>query len=315
LIDSPRVILDVDTGVDDALAIALAVQHPRVQLEAVVAVAGNVGLERTVRNSLRVLDWLGASTVPVYAGAGSPLSGALREASHWHAEDGLGGARLPDTTRTPEPDGVGYVCERLVAEPGALTLVCTGPLTNLALALRREPRIVECVRGIVLMGGAARLPGMETPVAEFNVYADPEAAARVFEQAWPIVMVGLDVTQRVRLTRADVALLAGSDSAAAVLVREVTRHVFEVRGEESMALHDPLALAVAVEPDLVVTEAHDVRIETRGEHTLGQTVVDWRAAAPPPALRTLICTEVDADRARGFFFSTLDLPTASVPRT
>ncbi len=303
-----RVILDVDTGVDDALAIALAVCDPRVQLDAVVAVAGNVGLARTTRNSLRVLDWLGATRVPVYAGAEAPLSGPLREASHWHAEDGLGGARLPETSRVPEPDGVGNLCARLRAEPRALTLVCTGPLTNVALALRREPHIVECVRELLVMGGAARVPGNVTPVAEFNVYADPEAAARVFEQPWPITMVGLDVTERVRFTRSDLERVSASETSTAVLVREVCRHLFDNRRVASMALHDPLALAVAVQPDLVATQTRDVRVETRGEHTLGQTVVDWRASAPPPALQSRVCLDVDAERARAYFFATLGLP-------
>ncbi|HEY1295189.1 MAG TPA: nucleoside hydrolase [Chloroflexota bacterium] len=300
-----RIILDVDTGIDDALAIALAARHPTVQLDSVIAVAGNVSLERTSRNTLRVLDWLGATSVPVYAGADSPLSGPLREASYWHGEDGLGGARLPESTRAPKRDGVAYLCERLGAEPGELTLVCTGPLTNLALALRQDPRIVDRVREIVLMGGAARLPGNTTPVAEFNIYADPEAAARVFEQPWPITMVGLDVTERVRFSRADLAALPSNKAGA--LVRELCRELFDVRGVDSLALHDPLALAVAVEPNLVETESHDVYVETRGEHTLGQTIVDWRPRALPPTLRTRVCTEVDAERARDFFFSTLGI--------
>jgi inosine-uridine nucleoside N-ribohydrolase len=305
LIDTSRVILDVDTGIDDALAIALAVRDPRVHLEAVVTVAGNVGLDRTTRNSLRVLDWLGATRVPVYAGAEAPLSGPLREASHSDAEDGLGGARLPQSARAAAPDGVKFLCARLLAEPGALTLVCTAPLTNLALAVRLEPRIVDCVREVVVMGGAARVPGNVTPVAEFNVYADPAAAARVFDQPWPICMVGLDVTERVRFTRGDLERVSASPAATAVLVRELCRHLFDNRGVQSMALHDPLALAVAVQPDLVETVARDVRVETRGEHTLGQTVVDWRAAAP--TLRTRVCTNVDADRARAYFFATLGL--------
>ena len=181
----------------------------------------------------------------------------------------------------------------------------TGPLTNLALALQREPRIVSCVREVVLMGGAARLPGNVTPVAEFNIYADPQAAACVFEQSWPITMVGLDVTERVRFMRADLSGLSTNDSPQAVLVREVCRHLFEVREVDSMALHDPLALAVAVQPDLVATVERDVHVETRGEHTLGQTVVDWRRTAAPATRRTRVCTEVDVERARAFFFTTL----------
>jgi inosine-uridine nucleoside N-ribohydrolase len=284
------------------------VRHPRVELEAVVSVAGNVGVDLTTRNTLHVLDWLGATAVPVYMGADRPLQGEAREATHWHGPDGLGGADLPDSSRTAEPNGVDYLCERVVASPGEITLVCTAPLTNLALAVQREPRIVGCVAGVVLMGGASRPPGNVTPVAEFNIYADPFAAAMVFEQSWPITMVGLDVTEQVTLTRAERQTLGGRTSPEAVLVREVTRHLFDVRGFASMALHDPLALAVAVEPDLVTTHHYDVQVESRGEHTLGQTVVDLRRSAPAPRLNTRVCTDVDAARAREFFFSTLFEP-------
>src|SRR5262249_39436503 len=138
-----------------------------------------------------------APDVQVAAGADRPLFPAVREASHWHGADGLGGAQLPDSNGTALDDGVGYLIERLAAEPGELTLVCTAPLTNLALAVQREPAVVETVREVVLMGGATRPPGNATPMAEFNIYADPEAAAIVFGQSWPITMVGLDVTNRV----------------------------------------------------------------------------------------------------------------------
>jgi inosine-uridine nucleoside N-ribohydrolase len=273
----------------------------------VVAVAGNVGLELTVRNSLRVLDWLGATDVPVYAGADRPLSGVVREASHWHGPDGLGGARLPDSTRSPNEDGVGYLCDAIMRQPGQVTLVCTAPLTNLALAVRREPDLVQSVKEVVLMGGAARLPGNVTPVAEFNIYADPDAAAGVFEAAWPITMVGLDVTERVRLERAERQPLEHHTTREGQLVFEVTRHIFDVNGYDTMALHDPLALAIAVQPDLVTTVQRDVRVEARGEHTLGQTIVDYRRSAPPSVLNTRVCTEVDVGRARAWFVTTLGL--------
>src|SRR5437588_2065624 len=298
-------ILDVDTGEDDALAIALAVRHPGVELDAVLTVAGNVGLDLTTRNTLRVLDWLGASSVPVYAGADKPLSGVMREAIHWHGPDGLGGAQLPETSRAANTAAVPYLVQRLMAEPGQLTLVCTGPLTNLALAVQAEPRIVGSVREVVLMGGVARPPGNVTPVAEFNIYADPEAAAIVFDQSWPLAMVGLDVTNRVILSRARRDALSGNSSDTAVLVREVTRHLFDIRGLSSMALHDPLAVAVAIEPDLVTTINRDVRVETDGKHTLGQTVVDLRANAQPPTLQTRVCMDVDVERFQTMFFETL----------
>ena len=306
-----RAILDVDTGVDDALAIALALRHPRLQLEAVVTVVGNVSLDLTTRNTLRVLDWLGATDVPVARGADRPFAGPVREASHWHGADGLGGASLPDSTRTVIDDGVGYLIDRLSAEPGELTLICTAPLTNVALAIRRRPEVVNAVREVVMMAGAARPPGNVTPVAEFNVYADPEAAAIVFQQPWRLTMVGLDVTNQVLFSRSERDALSANTSREAMLVREVSRHLFDVRGVDTMALHDPLAVGVAIEPDLVTTLQQEVRVETRGELTAGQTVVDLRPNAPPPVLPTHVCTGVDAARFKALFFETLGLPFSS----
>ncbi len=270
-----------------------------------MSVAGNVGLELTTRNTLRVLDWLEAGDVPVYAGADRPISGELREATHWHGADGLGGADLPAPTRSAATDGVSFLIESILGSPGEITLVCTAPLTNLALAVQREPRIVDDVRDIVLMGGAAMVPGNVAPTAEFNIYADPLAAAVVFSQAWPVTMVGLDVTMQVNFTREDRESVG--DSRVAVLVREVTRHLFDVREMTQMALHDPLALLIAAHPDLATTVQKDVEVETDGKYTLGQTVVDQRRSAPPPKLRTRVCTDVDVERARSMFFRTLGL--------
>ncbi|HLZ27294.1 MAG TPA: nucleoside hydrolase [Chloroflexota bacterium] len=303
-----RLIMDVDTGVDDALAMALAVRHPDVTLEAVLTVAGNVELDLTTRNTLRVLDWLGATDVPVAAGADRPLSGVVVDAGHWHGVDGLGGAQLPDARRQAQPDGVGYLIDRVRAEPGELTLVCVGPLTNLALALGRWPELAGSVREVILMGGAARLPGNVTPVAEFNIYADPAAAASVFQQPWRVTMVGLDVTNRALLTRAERDALARHPSPEAQLVYEVTRHLFDVRGVPAVALHDPLAVAVAIQPELVTTIERAVQVETRGDYTLGQTVVDFRAHAPAaPPTQTRVALEVDVARFRALFDRTLGL--------
>ncbi|HET6315907.1 MAG TPA: nucleoside hydrolase [Chloroflexota bacterium] len=305
-----RMILDVDTGIDDALALAVAVRRPAIKLEAVLSVAGNVSLDLTTRNTLTVLDWLGAADVPVAAGAVGPLRGAVREASHWHGADGLGSAALPRSRRTARDDGVGYLIERVLAEPGEITVVCVAPLTNLALAVQRAPEVVSAVREVVLMGGAARAPGNSTPVAEFNIYADPEAADVVFRQRWPLTMVGLDVTNRVLLTRHDRDALASAGSPEAVLVREVTRRHFDVLGVDAIALHDPLAVAVALEPDLATVVETEAAVETGGEHTRGQTVVDLRShrhtsILPGPTRR--VCVDVDVARAREFFFTTLGL--------
>jgi purine nucleosidase len=243
----------------------------------------------------------------VYTGAEAPLSRTMREASRWHGADGLGGARLPSTSRSARPDGIGYLIDRILGEPHELTLVCTAPLTNLALAIQRDPRIVEAVQEVVLMGGTPVLPGNTTPTSEFNVFADPLAASLVFAQTWPVTMVGLNVTTRVSFNRADRKALSGNESREAILLCELSRHLFDVRSMDSMSLHDPLALLVAVEPDLVGTIDRDVEVETEGTHTLGQTVVDLRQAAELPKRKTRVAMDVDVERARGLFFKTLGL--------
>jgi inosine-uridine nucleoside N-ribohydrolase len=300
-----RIILIVDTGVDDALALALAVRHPRIQLDAVLTTWGNVDLEKVNANTLRVLEWLEAPDVPVYAAAAEPLQCEAFDASDWHGSDGLGGARIPPTTRSAQHGGVEYLIRTLREEPKAINVVCTGPFTALALAIQRDSAFVENVKQVVVMGGAAHLPGNTTPTAEYNVYADPEAAAIVFDQRWPLVMVGLDVTNRVTLSRLETAAIAGMRSREAELVAEVTRHLFLGRQVDAMALHDPLAVAVVVEPGLVTTAPGPVVVETRGEHTRGQTIVDWRPRRTRPPSNTRVCVDVDVEAARSLFFDTL----------
>jgi purine nucleosidase len=308
-----RAILDVDTGVDDALALALAVRHPALRLEAALTVAGNVAVDLTTRNTLRVLDWLGAGDVPVIAGADRPLAGGpMPEAGHFHGADGLGGIPLPPPARSAKPGAAEqYLVERLLAEPGRLTLVCLGPLTNLALALRRAPEIVPAVRQVVLMGGTAQLPGNATPVAEFNVHADPEAAALVFAQPWPLVMVGLDVTTRVGLARTDLGPLRAARHPEGMLTCQLARFVLEAQGRAHFHLHDPLAVAVAIDPSLVTLAPGPVHVETRGEHTRGQTVVDLRPWARKPPSRARVALAVDAPRFHALFRSTLGLESRS----
>jgi purine nucleosidase len=271
----------------------------------VLTSCGNIGLELATANTLRVLDWLGATDVPVVAGAGAPLEAPFVDAAYWHGADGLGGARLPLSQRNALEDAPGYLVERLLAEPGEITVVCTGPPTNLALALRRDPGMVRRVKDVVLMGGAVQVPGNTTPTAEYNIYADPEAAAEVFSQDWPLTMVGLDVTQQVVLMAEEVGRLSNETSVEAVLLREVTRDLLVNKGLESMALHDPLAVGVALDPSLVQTMSGPVRVETRGEYTRGQTVFDLRARTKRPPSTTRVCVQVDAERFRRMFFSAL----------
>ncbi|MHB8618650.1 MAG: nucleoside hydrolase [Chloroflexota bacterium] len=305
-----RVIMDVDTGIDDALALALAVLHPDIRLEAVLTVAGNVALTHTPRNTIRVLDWLGEGALPVFAGESGPLHGPSYDAGEFHGPDGLGNASLPEPSRIVPSGAPAKLVELLRAQPGQYVLVCTAPLTNIAHALRIDPGIVALVQRVVLMGGAVCPPGNVTAVAEFNIFADPHAAAAVFAQPWPITMVGLDVTNQVRLSRADWDALRDDSGPAAVLTREVSRYVFEVSGRARLSLHDPLAVAVAIDPSLVTTARGAVAVETAGEHTRGLTIFDLRPTASPGRSHTEVCLGVDAARFRRLFAQTLGLALA-----
>ena len=199
------VILDVYTGTDDALALGYAVASPRIELVAVTTVAGNVGVEKTTANTLAVLDWLGAGDVPVHRGASRPLVRPHRDAVYFHDEGGLGGAQLPPSIRSVGADRGPAALIRLARlRPREVTLVTLGPLTNLAIALNVEPNLPELLKSVVVMGGAYSVPGNTTPAAEFNILVDPEAAEQVFTARFPnLTTVGLDVTERVALTRDD----------------------------------------------------------------------------------------------------------------
>ena len=312
------VILDVDTGTDDALALAYAVESPRLDLVAVTTVAGNVGIERATANSLAVLDWLGATNVPVHRGASRPLTRPHLDASHIHHEGGLGGARIPDSKRPLGADrGPAAIIRLANARPGEITLVALGPLTNVAIALNVEPRLPELVKAVVLMGGAFNVPGnthpdgtfsrpgQEKPAAEFNIIVDPEAAQQVFAAPFKsLTAVGLDVTNEVALTAGDWDEVNSATELkrSASLLREVGRHAFASLARERFALHDPLAAAVTVDPGLVRTEAADVVVESAGSE-VGRT----RMAGPG---QVRVAVEVDKDRALDEFRRTVGLPKA-----
>lgn len=302
--DALPLLLDVDTGVDDAIAIALAVRSPAVDLVGVTTVAGNVTIDKTTENSLRVLAWLGAESVPVAAGMAAPLVRTLRDAAHFHAESGLGlfappssPASVVDVT-APE-----FMIRRARERPGELTFVCLGPLTNLAVALGLEPELPALLRGIVIMGGAFTVRGNVTPAAEFNIYVDPEAAAIVARSRLAATFVGLDVTHQVALMRADWEQLAGRDTVEAKLVHEVCRYSFEQRAAEHFYLHDPLALAVAVKPELVEALRCAVAVDTGPTANAGETLIVEDPMRPAHA----VARSVDTAGALAFINTTLRL--------
>lgn len=267
-------ILDVDTGIDDALALALAVNSPEVDLLAVATLAGNVDIRQTTDNTKRVLSWLGARDIPVHRGASRPLTRRPLHAEHVHGSNGLGNATLPEGSNPAGKDRGPAAIIRLVTErPGEITLVCTGPLTNLAIALNVEPCLPSLLKRLVIMGGALFTRGNITEHAEFNFYADPDAAAQVFEAAFPdISVVGLDVTHQATLTREAWERAGASHAAPAQLLYQVYAASFLERGLSGCYLHDPMALAIAIDPSLASYAKGQVTIELdearRGKSTL-----------------------------------------------
>jgi inosine-uridine nucleoside N-ribohydrolase len=312
------VVIDTDPGVDDALALCLALRSPELRVEAITTVAGNVPVEAATRNTLRILDLLRPLPRPLLAqGASEPLNRPLQTAVEVHGGDGLGGAttllepdgrlRYPDPPigpdRTDGPDLLAEMAERFGAR---LTIITLGPLTNLALALRGHGALLRKVGRVVVMGGALRAPGNVTPVAEFNVWVDPEAAAEVLQAGLPLRLVGLDVTHQVRLTPGD---LPPPADPVARFIRDITPHALafsEAAEGGGMPLHDPLAVAAAADPSLCTWEAHPVRVETRGELTTGMTVADLRPGRRGRSGSPCeVAVAVEVERARRFVLERL----------
>jgi purine nucleosidase len=287
---STKIILDCDPGIDDALAIAFAHGHPGVDLTGITTVAGNVGLPRTTRNALAVADFVGAGPVPVTAGCAAPLLRQARDARHVHGETGLGGAVIPDSARAPRHGhAVDYIIDEVCAAPGEITLIATGPLTNIALAVRKEPRLTRCVREFVIMGGSAGR-GNVTPAAEYNIWADPEAASVVFGAGWTVRMIGLDVTLQALATAPIRERMASLGPLASALLLPALAQYNE---NPDPAVHDVCAAASVAVPDVFgYTPAH-VQVETTGQLTSGMTVTDFSPSSPHNAR---VATSIDAER-------------------
>jgi pyrimidine-specific ribonucleoside hydrolase len=301
--NSVPVILDVDPGHDDAVALMFACGAPEFDLLAVTTVAGNVPLEKTTRNALRVLSLIGRTDVPVAAGASSPLRRRLRIAEDIHGESGLEGPEIPDAIF--EPDGRGatdLIADTLRRTPEPVTLIPTGPLTNVATFLREHPDLRDRIARISLMGGSIGL-GNTTPAAEFNVYVDPEAACVVFESGLPITMLGLDVTHQAGVgprERERLRALGHIGGVIAELMEFFAATYERIYGFGAPPLHDPVALAAVVEPHLLETRQMRVDVECESEFTRGETVCDFYGVTgkPPNA-------EVGVELDRDAFFDLL----------
>jgi pyrimidine-specific ribonucleoside hydrolase len=307
------VILDVDTGVDDALALLLAVRSPALDLRAVTCVAGNAGVDQVLRNTMVVLDAAGAGDVPVARGAGRPLIDPPRAARTVHGEDGMADLGLPASSRAAYGGhAVELLRTVLEAAPAPVTLVPLAPLTNIALLLRSHPHLAQRLERIVLMGGAAGV-GNATPTAEFNIWHDPEAAAVVLDSGVPTTMYGLDVFYDVTVDGATADRLAASDEPGTRLAGRLVRHQVARRGGEPSTIGDAGAVAAVIAPGLLTTRRCGVRVELSGALTRGTTVVDqrtpWRGGGldtfAAGAAQVDVAFAVDAARARALFLDTV----------
>ncbi len=296
-----KIIIDTDPGQDDAVAILLALASPEdMEVIGITAVAGNVPLPLTQKNALIICELAGKTDIPVYSGCDRPLAHTLVTAEHVHGKTGLDGPNLPDPTmQLTDGHAVDYIIDTLRAHPaGTITLCPLGPLTNIATAFQKAPDIAERVQEIILMGGAYFEVGNITPAAEFNIYVDPEAADIVFKSGAPIVVMSLDVTHKVLVTKARNNAFRNIGTPVGEAVAKMTeffeRFDKEKYGSEGAPLHDPCVTAYLIKPDLFKGRHVNVEIETTSTLTRGMTVADWWDVTDRAPNATFI-GNVDAD--------------------
>src|SRR5260370_24921492 len=295
------IIIDTDPGQDDAVAILCALcANDRLDLRAITTVAGNVPLSLTAKNARIVLGWVNRTDIPVYAGCPGRLVRERVTADHVHGETGLDGVPLEEPkVELAHGHAVDFLIKTLgSAPPASITLCLLGPMTNLAAALVQDPTIRRGIKEVVLMGGGSQVRGNVTPAAEFNIYADPDAAAVVFNSGIPLVVLPLDVTHQVLSTKERVIRLEGLGNRAGRLIAAILRShgLIESKelGSDGGPLHDPTVIAYLLQPSLFSGRTVNVAVETRGESTLGETVVDWRWGTRKPGKAVLV-DQVDND--------------------
>ena len=277
----PRIIIDTDPGVDDAIAILMALAAPEVEVAGLTVVGGNVPHARGLRNALALVDFVGRSDIPVHRGSGRPLAGRFASAQHFHGASGLT-RRLPEPVTPPAPErAVDFLARKLSAQPGEITLVAIGPLTNLARLERRHPGALARAASVVIMGGAVDTPGNITPHAEFNFHCDPRAAHEVMNSGVPLRLVDLAACRQVTMSR-DTALGLKSNSPLGRLSVEIIQNWFKADDRrESMLFYDQIAMAEAVGPD-VMTTRHDNADRGNGSRTSrGQSYCRQRRTGGP----------------------------------
>lgn len=299
-----KIIIDTDPGVDDTMAIFFALSSPELEVIGLTTIFGNVDTRLATKNALRLLEIAGRSDIPVAAGADDPLTAPFEGGVPYvHGADGQGNLFLPDPASSAiDLRAAQFIIEQLRAQPGEITLVPVGPLTNIALALRLEPRITEWVDEVVLMGGNALVAGNASPAAEANIRNDPEAADLVFGADWQVTMVGLDVTLKVHMTPADIAGYAAHGNPLSQHISKILPHYrnyFEANYDaKGIFVHDSSAIAYLIDPTLFTVRRFPLRVGTQGLGR-GKTWVAQGQRLPPawqnrPAVK--VCLEVDGRR-------------------
>lgn len=283
-----RILIDTDPGIDDSLAILLALASPELSLEGLSVVHGNCSAEQATINGLSILGLAGADHIPLARGCDLPLVQPSLLAVETHGDTGLGYAKLPAPLSKPiSQHGCDFLIDQILSNPGEMTLVAIGPLTNVALAIRKEPRIVSALKELIIMGGAIRHEGNQTALAEFNTYVDPHAAHIVYHAGIPTMLVPLDVTYQCVLTKPDVDRLLQIDSPLTRFIAEATRFYMEFHDEyqsiEGCVINDPLALALTFAPQLCDYQELYVDVDISSSVSLGKTFADFYNFTKKPA--------------------------------
>ncbi|MBI5952779.1 MAG: nucleoside hydrolase [Chloroflexi bacterium] len=283
-----HIILDTDPGIDDSLAILLALASPEISLDGLSVVHGNSSTALGTVNALSVLELAKASHIPVYKGCEIPLVQPSLLAPETHGEQGIGYAKLPAPQTSPQVQhGSDFLIEEIMSKPGEVTLVCIGPLTNVAMAIRKEPRIVENVKEVFIMGGAIRHGGNTTPLAEFNTFVDPHAAHIVFHSGMPITLTPLDVTYQCIFLPDDLNRLLKIDSSITKFIADATRFYMEFHDEyqkiDGCVINDPLTLALTFMPELCDYQELYVDVDLSGGVSMGKTFADFYRMTDKPA--------------------------------
>ena len=300
--DQPqRLIIDADPGVDDSMALLFAFNSPEVVIEGLSTIFGNSGTKVTTENALRLVELAGRAEVPVARGAEKPLLRPfIGEGWRVHGRNGLGDIDFSAPQGQPDPRrGAQLIVDLIMANPGQMTLVALGPLTNVALAVALEPRIAEQVKQVVLMGGAADAKGNASATAEANIRNDPEAAKIVFEAPWPLTMVGLDVTRKTIMTPEYIDTLRAAGNPFTDFIGQIVPHYMDFYREyvamSGFFVHDSSAIAYVVDPSLFETKAMYVDVETNSPINFGLTAADWRPRSGQQP-NASVCVDVDSER-------------------